>query len=72
MTISVYTIIYAGHKEHCIISDNFTGTGGFDFHLVSLGGNNEVLYNCNSIDGMKKFIFDNQGIKGEVKLNLVN
>ena len=69
MTIEVYTIDYHGHEEQCIIADNFTGNGGTDLHLVTLGGNNETIFNCNSWDEMQRFIGKFNGSKKEVEIN---
>jgi|688.fasta_scaffold00015_182 hypothetical protein len=69
MKIEVYTIDYHGHEEKCIIADNFTGNGGGDWHLVTLGGNNETIFNCNTWNEMQKFIVKFKGVKKEVKIN---
>jgi len=65
-TIEVYTIEYYNHEEKCIIADNTTGNGGSDWHLVTLGGNNETIFNCSSWDEIQRFISKFDG-KKEVK-----
>jgi hypothetical protein len=69
MAIAVYTIDYHGHEEKCIIADNITGNGGPDWHLVTLGGSNETIFNCNSWDEMQRFIGKFNGSKKEVEIN---
>ena len=69
MTIEVYTINYYGHEEKCIIANNITGNGGPDWHLVTLGGSNETIFNCNSWDEMQRFIGKFNGSKKEVEIN---
>lgn len=46
--MKAYKFNYMGHEEIGIIANNFTGTGGFDFLVVCLYGENEVIYNADS------------------------
>jgi hypothetical protein len=69
MTIEVYTIDYHGNEEQCIIADNFTANGSTDLHLVTLGGKNETIFNCDNSNEMQNFIAKFKGIKKEVKIN---
>ena len=66
--MTIYIINYGGHEEQCIVADNRTGTGGTDYHLVTLGGGNETIFNCDSWDEMMMFIGKHNGVKKEVEL----
>lgn len=66
MKLDIYTIDYHGHEEQCLIADNQTGNGGGDWHLVTLGGQNETIFNCNTWDEMQRFIGKFKGTKREV------
>lgn len=46
--MKAYNFSYMGHKEIGIIANNFTGTGGFDFLVVLLDGEKQVIYNADS------------------------
>lgn len=66
MKIDIYSIDYHGHNEQCIIADNQTGKGGGDWHLVTLGGNNEIIFNCGTWKEMQEFISSFNGTKREL------
>ncbi len=70
--MTIYIINYGGHEEKCIIADNRTATGGTDYHLVTLGGGNETIFNCYSWDEMMMFIGKHNGIKKEVELKFAS
>lgn len=44
--MKAYRFSYMGHEEVAIIANNFTGTGGFDFLVILLDGQNSVVYNA--------------------------
>lgn len=68
--MTIYNINYEGHEEQCIIANNFTGTGSPDYHLITLGGENETIYNCYSWIEMEKFIAKHNGVKKQAKIIL--
>jgi hypothetical protein len=54
--MKAYKFSYMGHDEIAIITNNFTGTGGFDFQVVLLDGQNSVVYNAYSIQKCLDFM----------------
>jgi hypothetical protein len=70
--MTIYIINYGGHEEQCIVANNWTGHGGTDYHLVTLGGENEIIYNCYTWIDMEKFIAKHNGVKKEVELKFAS
>lgn len=54
--MKAYKFNYFGYEEIGIIANNFTGKGGFDFHIVLLGGENETIYNADSTEKCLEFM----------------
>lgn len=56
--MKAYKFNYGGKEEIAIIANNFTAKGGFDFHVVLLGGENETIYNADSTKKCIEFMKD--------------
>lgn len=64
--MKAYKFNYMEHEETAIIANNFTATGGFDFHVVLLGGENETIFNADSTAKCLEFMKDYK----EININI--